>query len=62
MCVCYGTETNSLTHDSHKQVTEYEIWVSHGSVKVTVFWDMTQCSVIAISLTADQTTRLRTST
>ena len=29
----YRTGTNSLTHDSHKQVTECEIWVSHSSIK-----------------------------
>jgi len=60
MRVRYGT--NSLTHDSHKQVTECEIWVSHGSIKVTVFWDMTLCSAITTSLTVDQTTRSHTST
>lgn len=51
MWVRYGTGTSSLTHDSHKQVTEREIWVSHGSMKVTVFWDMTLCSARATPLT-----------
>ena len=60
--VSHRTGTNSLTHDSHKQVTECEIWVSHGSIKVTVFWDMTLCGATATSLTVDQTTQLHTST
>jgi len=38
------------------------LYLYHGSIKVTVFWDMTLCSTMAVSLTVDQTTRLHIST